>query len=205
MNGKRLRSSRLDTSCDEPESYTRVVSTVTRNGYVEIKEMVKCQQSVTRIMPALMPYQSCVGAAAGALPLHVHRLIGGTMHFRLSTHLYCTVEVGIIMVTDGSVLFGVSYHSWLIATTDEEILMTGGGPYDGAQDQRASYQSKLGGIAAGLRVFGAYACSGMIRTRGVILICDNLAAVQASKRDLTPSFCHRTESDFNLIATIKYP
>jgi hypothetical protein len=44
----------------------------------------------------------------------------------------------------------------------------------------------------------------MIRIRGVTLICDNSAAVLASKRDLTPCVFHRTESDFDLIATIKY-
>jgi hypothetical protein len=49
------------------------------------------------------------------------------------------MEVDIIIATDGSVLFGVGYHSWLIATTDEEILMTGGGLDYGAQDQMASY------------------------------------------------------------------
>jgi hypothetical protein len=35
-----------------------------------------------------------------------------------------------IVATYGSVLFGVGYHSWVIATSDEEILLTGGGPDD---------------------------------------------------------------------------
>jgi hypothetical protein len=126
--------SRLGAVCDEPASYTHVVLTVTRNRYVEIKEMVKCQQPVTRITPSLMPYQSCVGAVAGALPLHAQRLVGDMRHFQLTTHLDCTIEVDIIIVMNGSVLFGVGCHSWLIATTDEEIIMTGGGPDDGIQD-----------------------------------------------------------------------
>jgi hypothetical protein len=125
-------------------------------------------------------------------------------HFQLPPHLDCKMEVDIIIVTDGSVLFGVGYHSWLIATTYEDILMVGGGPDDGAQDQMASYRSELGGIAAGLGVPGTLARSRMIRIRGVTLICDNSAAVLASKHDLTPSVFNRTESEFNLIATIKY-
>jgi hypothetical protein len=150
----RLRFSRLGAACDEPTRYTHFVSTVTRHRYVEIKEMVKYQQSVTRITPMLLPYQSCVGAAAGALQLHVQRIVGDMRQLQLPHHLDCTMEVEISIVTDGSVLFGIGYHSWIIATTDEDILMTGGGPDDGAQDQMASYRSELGGIAAGLRVFG---------------------------------------------------
>jgi hypothetical protein len=69
-------------------------------------------------------------------------------HFQLPPHLDCTMEVDIIIATDGSVLFGLGYHSWLIATTDEDIIMAGGGPDDGAQDQIAFYLSELGGIAA---------------------------------------------------------
>jgi hypothetical protein len=82
--------------------------------------------------------------------------------------------------------------------------MAGGGPDDGAQDQMASYRSELGGIATGLRVPGTLARSRMIRIRGVTLICSNSSAVPARKRDLTPSLFHHTESDFLLIATIKY-
>jgi hypothetical protein len=115
----RLRLSRLGAACDEPASYTNVASTATRHRYVEIKEMVKRQQPVTRITPALIRYQSCVGAVAGALPLHTPRLIGDIRHFQLSTYLDCTIEVDIITAMDGSLLFGFGYHSWLIATTDE--------------------------------------------------------------------------------------
>jgi hypothetical protein len=199
----RLRFSRLGASFDEPTSYTHMVSTVTRNRYVEIKEMVKCQQPVVRKRPVLLPYQSCVGVAAGALQLHVQRLIGDMSHFKLTSYLDCTMEVDIIIATYGSVLFGVGYQSWIIATTDEYILMAGDGPDDGAQDQMASYWSELGGIAAVLGVIGTLSRSGMKRIRGVTLICDNSAAVLASKRDLTPSVFHHTESDFDLIATIK--
>jgi hypothetical protein len=61
-----------------------------------------------------------------------------------------------------------------------------------------------GGVVSGIGFLGALARSVIIHIRGVTLICDNSAAVLASKRDLTPSVFHRTESDFDLIATIKY-
>jgi hypothetical protein len=200
----RLQFSRLGASCGESTIFTHVVSTVIISRYVEIKDMVKCQQSVTRIKPVLQPYRSCVGAAAGALPLHIQRIIGDMRHFQLPPHLCFTMKVEIIIALDCSVLFGVGYHSWLIATTDEDIFMAGGGPDDGAQDQMTSYRSEMGGIATGFRVLGTLARSVMIRIQRVTPICNNLAAVLASKCDLTPSVFHHTESDFDLIATIKY-
>jgi hypothetical protein len=109
--------------------------------------MVKSQQPVMRITPMLLPHQSCAGAATRWLLLHVQRFLGDMRHFQLPPRLDCTMEVDIVIATYGSVLFGVGYHSWLIATTDEEICMA-------AQDQMASYRSELGGIAAGLGSFG---------------------------------------------------
>jgi hypothetical protein len=39
--------------------------------------------------------------------------------------------VNIIIATDGSVILGVGYHSWVVATEDEDIPLQGGGPYGG--------------------------------------------------------------------------
>jgi hypothetical protein len=65
----------------------------------------------------------------------------------------CTEPQYIIIATHGSVLFRVGYHSWLVATTTEDILLAGGGPDDGPQNLMISYRSELGGIAAGLGVW----------------------------------------------------
>jgi hypothetical protein len=58
-------------------------------------------------------------------------------------------EHDIIVATDGSVVFGVGYHSWTVATNNEHVLLSGGGPYDGDQILMMSYRSELGGIASG--------------------------------------------------------
>jgi hypothetical protein len=47
--------------------------------------------------------------------------------------------------TDGSVTFGVGYHSWVVATEDKDILLQGGGPDDGDLFLMQSYRSELGG------------------------------------------------------------
>jgi hypothetical protein len=50
---------------------------------------------------------------------------------------------------DASVLFGVGYHSWVIATVDKEILLTGVGPDGGDPQLMTSYQSEVGGLSSG--------------------------------------------------------
>jgi hypothetical protein len=65
------------------------------------------------------------------------------------------------VVTDGSVLFGIRYHSWVIATAEEGILLAGGGPDDGDPLPMTSYRSELGGLAAGLAVLGTLTWSGL--------------------------------------------
>jgi hypothetical protein len=69
--------------------------------------------------------------------------------------------VNIIIATDGSVTFGVGYHSWVIATEDEDILLQGGGPDDGDLLLMQSNRSELGG-GAGLALLGTLSRSGLI-------------------------------------------
>jgi hypothetical protein len=64
-----------------------------------------------------------------------------------------------------------------------------------------SYQSELGDIAAGLWDLGTLIRSGWIATGSVNFIFDHNAAILASSRGLTMSVFHRTESEFDLIAT----
>jgi hypothetical protein len=54
-------------------------------------------------------------------------------------------------------LFGVCYHSLLVSTKNEHILLLGGGPDDGSPLYITSYRSELGGICAGLAVIGVFA------------------------------------------------
>jgi hypothetical protein len=50
-----------------------------------------------------------------------------------------TTQVGIIVSTYGAVIFGVGYHSWILALKNIEIITSGGGPDDGASAYMTSY------------------------------------------------------------------
>jgi hypothetical protein len=134
----------------------------------------------------------------------VQHLVGDIRGFQTPIQWDVTKEMDLIIATDGSVLFGVGYHSWLLATGTEDILLAGDGTDDGPGRYMTSYRSELGGIIAGLAVLGTLLWPGRINARSIKFICDNSAAILASKRDATQSIFHRTEGDHDLIATMKY-
>jgi hypothetical protein len=67
-----------------------------------------------------------------------------------------------------------------------------------------SYRSELGGIVAGLAVIGMLRWSGLVCLRRIKFVCDNSAAIIASKRTVTQSIFHRLESDYDIISTMKF-
>jgi hypothetical protein len=123
------------------------------------------QQSVTTNPKSVIPFTQ--------LPKHVRRLVGNIPQLTLPADFDPTEPQDLIVATDGSVLFDVGYHSWVVSTKDEEIIISGGGPDDGAPNQMTSYRSELGGIFAGMAVIGAMARSGKINIRSVRFVCDN--------------------------------
>jgi hypothetical protein len=114
-----------------------------------------------------------------------------------------TIPVNIIIATDGSVTLGVRYHSWIVTTEDEDIILQGGGPDDGDLFLMQSYRSELGGVASGLAVLRNLSRSGLINIASTTFLCDNESAVLLTNRPLTDSIFHRIEGDHNLVSTIR--
>jgi hypothetical protein len=79
----------------------------------------------------LVPYVSSIGEAFHTLSIHVQRLVGEIGEFRTLRQWDVTKEFYLIIATDVSVLFGVGYHRWLLATETEDIILAGGRPDDG--------------------------------------------------------------------------
>jgi hypothetical protein len=59
--------------------------------------------------------------------------VGGIGKFQTPRQWSDAKEVDLLIATGGSVLFGVGYHSWLIAKETEDILLPGCGPDDGPE------------------------------------------------------------------------
>jgi hypothetical protein len=155
--------------------------------------------------PAESIYTSSIGECFHALPKHVRRLVGNIPDLDLPAGFDCRESTDLIIATDGSVLFGVGYHSWLIATKTEQIILRGGGPDDGSPLYMTSYRSELGDTCAGLAVIGVLARSGRINLRSVRMVCDNEAAVKRCNQKLTASIYHNIESDWDLFKNVSYP
>jgi hypothetical protein len=90
-------------------------------------------------------YTSGIGISFLALPRHIQRLTGDIPALPTPTPFDFDEPVDLIIATDGSVLFVVGYHGWVLATKEEKLLLRGGGPDDGIQSLMTSYRSELGG------------------------------------------------------------
>jgi hypothetical protein len=111
--------------------------------------------------------------------------------------------VDLIIAADGSVLFGVGYYGWFLATKNETNLLRGGGPDDGIQLLMTSYQLEFGGLVAGLAVLGTLLRAGNIHIRSVRFLCDNESAVTAARRPKSDIIFHNKKCNWDLIVTIQ--
>jgi hypothetical protein len=111
---------------------------------MEIMDKCKISQRPTINPPPLVPYTSDIGTCIKAVPKHVQRLVRDVPAMRKPMGWDPAAPVNII-ATDGSVTFRVGYHSWVVVTEDEDILLQGGGPDDGDLLLMQSYMSELRG------------------------------------------------------------
>jgi hypothetical protein len=125
----------------------------------------------------LVPYTSNIGCCIKALLRHIQRLVGDIPPLRTPSGWGPKIPLNIIIATHGSVTLGIGYHSWIVVTEDEDILLQGGGPDDGDLFIMQSYRSDLGGVAAGLAVLGTLSRSGLINIASTTFLCDNESAV----------------------------
>jgi hypothetical protein len=133
-----------------PLSHVEAISRQCR--YITITDKTNIIDITPASIAPIVQYQSSLGECFFALPMHVQRLVENIPPHQLPTTWDATKPVDIIVATDGSVLFGVGYHIWILALDNEEIITSGGGPDDGDSAYMASYRSELGGIIAGLAV-----------------------------------------------------
>jgi hypothetical protein len=89
--------------------------------------------------PPVSHYQSKIGDLFQSLSKHVRCLEGNIPQMTLPADFDPTEPQDLIVAMNGSILFDVGYHSWIVSTKDEDIIVSRGGPDDGAPKHMASY------------------------------------------------------------------
>jgi hypothetical protein len=84
-------------------------------------------------------YTSGIGLSFLALPRHIKRLTGNIPALPTTIPFDFEEPAYLIIATNGSVLFVVGYHGWVLATKEETILLCGGGTDDRIQSLMTSY------------------------------------------------------------------
>jgi hypothetical protein len=199
-SGMRFRSEGV--GCDKPERVTYIVETSERTRYIEVTGLKKIREEGTSECDVPFLYETGIGNSGRQLPRHVQRLVGDIAALDVPDNWDSNEPRDLLVATDSSVVFGVGYHSWVIKTMDENVILYGGGPDDGDPLFMTSYRSELGGLASALAVLGMLERSGRLNIRSVKCVSDNQSAARACKRKPTESIFHRTESDYDLLATI---
>jgi hypothetical protein len=175
-----------------------------RTRYLEVTAKVYIVNIQDTVPTSLHNYISGIWLSFLSLPRHIQILTGDIPALPTPLSFDLDEPVDLIIVTDGSVLFGVGYHRWVLATTDETILLRGGGPDDGTQSLMTSYRSELGGLVAGLTFMSTLFRTGTIHIRSVGLLCNNESSVTAARRPKTDSIFHNKKCDWDRIVTIQY-
>jgi hypothetical protein len=166
---------------------------------MEIANKYKINEIQMDVIEHVIEYTSYIGETCHTLPRHIQRLVGYIPELDVQNWMGVTEDQYTIFAPDGSVVFGVEYHSWVVATDNKQALLMGGGPDDGDQLFMTSYKSELGGIVSGLAVIYTLVRSGKIKVKTDKFVCDNEAAIKSCKRKCTQTVFHRTEGDHDLV------
>jgi malic enzyme len=108
---------------------------------MEIVRKYKIKETLAIETERVIIYTSGIGDSCQALPRRIQLLVGNIPKLEVLNGAESNEEQDLIVATDGSVVFGVGYHSWVVATDNEKVLLKGGGPYDGDQLLMTSYRS----------------------------------------------------------------
>jgi hypothetical protein len=108
---------------------------------MEIVRKCKIKETLTIETDHVITYTSGIGDSYQTLPRHIQRLVGNILDLKVLNGSEENEEQDLIVATDDSVVFGVGYHSWVVATDKEKVLLKVGGPDEGDQLLMTSYRS----------------------------------------------------------------
>jgi hypothetical protein len=123
----RLRFQVEALACDEPHQYSHVVEVCERVRYMEIVNTYKIKGIQMAVIEHVIEYTSGIRDSFHTLPRHIKILVGNIPDIEVPNGMDITEEQYIIVATDGSIVFGVGYHSWVVTMDNEQVLLMGGG------------------------------------------------------------------------------
>jgi hypothetical protein len=136
-------------SCDTLNQYIHVVGVCEYEIYMEIVAKHTIIETPPTKTQHSIEYGSGIGDSCQTLPCHIQRLVGNIPDMDMTGEWDYNTEQYIIVAIYGSVVFSSGYHSWVVATDNEHMLVSGGVPYDGDQLIMTTYRSEIGGIVGG--------------------------------------------------------
>jgi hypothetical protein len=110
-----------------------VVEVYERTRYLEIANKYKINETQMDVIEDVIEHTSGIGETCHTLPRHIKRLVGNMPELDVPNEMDVTVDQEIIVATEGAVVFGVGYHSWVVATGKDQVLLMGGVSDDGDQ------------------------------------------------------------------------
>jgi hypothetical protein len=139
LNLSRLRFLKTPRIVTQPNRFFHKIQVTQRTQSHEVAAKVNIVHRPNVGPTHIHNYTSGIGLSFLALPRHIQRLTGSIPALPTPTPFDFDKPVDLIIAFDGSVLFGVGYHGWVLARKEETILLHGGGSDNGIQSLMTSY------------------------------------------------------------------
>jgi hypothetical protein len=126
LNLDRLRFSTTLRIVPQPHRFSHRIQVTQRTHYHEVAAKLNIVSRTNEGPNHIHNYTSGIGLSFIAQPRHIQRLTGDIPALPTPPPFNLNEPVGLIIATDGSLLFGVGYHGCILATKEETILLRGG-------------------------------------------------------------------------------
>jgi hypothetical protein len=116
LNLGRLRFSKTPRIVPQPNRFSHRIQVTQRTHYHEVAATVNIIFRSNVGLTHIHNYTSGIGLSFLALPRHIQQLTGDIPALPTPIPFYSEEPADLIIATNGSVLFGVGYHGWVLAT-----------------------------------------------------------------------------------------
>jgi hypothetical protein len=119
LNFGRLWFSKTPRIVPRPNHFSHRIQVTQRTQYSEVAAKVNTVHRKNVGSTPIHNYTSGIGLSFLALPRHIQQLTGDIPALPTPSLFDFDEPVDLIIATDGSVIFGVAYHGWVLGTKEE--------------------------------------------------------------------------------------